>query len=93
MTHLGFKSCQADPDIWMREAIMNDGTEYWEYVLLYVDDCLVVSQHGEKLLREEIGKYFKLKEASIGPPKVYLGGKMRKVELENGSKAWAFSSS
>ena len=50
MTHLGFKSCQADPDIWTREAIMNDGTEYWEYVLLYVDGCLVVSQHVKKLL-------------------------------------------
>ena len=47
MTHLGFKSCKADPDIWIREAIMNDGTEYWEYVLMYIYDCLVVSQHGK----------------------------------------------
>ena len=93
MTLLGFKSCQADPYIWMREATKTDGTDYWEYVLLYVDDCLVVSDHGEKMLREEIGKYFKLKEKSIGPPDVYLGGKMRRVNLENGSKTWAFSSS
>ena len=60
---------------------------------MYVDDALVVSEHGEKLLRSEIGKYFELKEASIGPPKLYLGGRMRKVELENGASAWAFSSS
>ena len=77
----------------MREVTNNDGTEYWEYVLLYVDDCLVVSDLGENMLREEIGKYFNLKEKSIGPPDVYLGGKMRRVNLENGSKAWAFSSS
>ena len=55
-------------------------------------DCLVVSDHGENMLREEIGKYFKLKEKSIGPPDIYLGGKMSRVKLENGSRAWAFSS-
>ena len=43
------------------------------------------------MLREYIGNYFKLKEKSIGPPDVYLGGKMRRVKLENGSKAWAIS--
>ena len=35
---------------------------------------------------------WELKEASIGPPKIYLGGTMRKVELENGSSCWAFGS-
>jgi len=93
MTFLGFTSCRADPDIWMREAVKPDGSEYWEYVLLYVDDCLVISDNGEKILRKEIGKYFKLKEESIGPPDIYLGGKMRQVVLENGARAWAFSSS
>jgi hypothetical protein len=69
------------------------GVEYWEYVLLYVDDALVISHRGEHILRQEIGKYFELKEESIGPPDIYLGGKIRKVELENGSNAWGFSSS
>ena len=30
-----------------------------------------------------------MKEASIGPPKLYLGGRTREVELDNGVKAWA----
>jgi len=34
-----------------------------------------------------------LKEASIGPPKIYLGGNCRLVELETGVKCWAFGSS
>ena len=51
MNFLGFKSCQADPEIWMREAAKTDGTDYWEYGLLYVYDFLVVSDHGEKMLR------------------------------------------
>ena len=58
ITFLEFKSCQADPDIWMREATKTYVTDYWEYVLIYVDDCLVVSDHDEKMLREEIGKIF-----------------------------------
>ena len=93
MEFLGFKSCVADPDVWMRPAVKSDGSEYWEYVLLYCDDALVISEHGEKILREEIGKYFELKEESIGPPSIYLGGKMSKVTLANGVEAWSFSSS
>ena len=93
MTHLKFKPCLADPDVWMRPAIKADGTEYYEYVLLYVDDALCISENAEHILRHEIGKYFKLKEESIGPPKLHHGGHMRKVILENSVNAWAFSSS
>jgi hypothetical protein len=93
MQHLGFESCLADPDVWMRPAVTSEGNEYWEYVLLYVDDALVVSANGEHVLRNEIGKYFDLKEGSIGPPKLYLGGKVSQVTLANGMKAWSFSSS
>ena len=93
MKHIGFEPCKADPDVWMRKAETNDGRQYWEYVLLYTDDCLVISHRGEYLLRQEIGKYFELKDESIGPPDIYLGGKMRNIQLENGLHAWAFGSS
>ena len=93
MSHLGFESCKADPDVWMRPAVKADGSEYYEYVLLYVDDALCISERAEHVLREEIGKYFPFKEDSIGAPTQYLGGKMRMVQMANGVKAWAFSSS
>ena len=38
------------------------------------------------MLQNDIGKYFDLKEESIGPPSKYLGGKFLEVELENGQK-------
>ena len=44
------------------------------------------------MIRNEIGKYFCLREESIGYPGQYLGGKLREVVLENGAKAWAFGS-
>ena len=93
MSHLGFKPCLADPDVWMRSATKSDGSDYWEYVLLYVDDALCISENPERVLRDEVGKYFELKEASIGPPDIYLGGRMRKVTMVNGAQAWAFGSS
>ena len=93
MEHLNFKSCLADPDIWMREAKKDDGTPYWEYVLLYVDDVLCISQDGTKVINDEIGRYFYVKEGSVGPPSIYLGNKVSQVTLANGVKAWSFSSS
>ena len=79
MWHLGFMSCPADPDVWMRPALKADGSEYYEYILLYTDDTLCISENPEKVLRTEIGRYFTLKEDSIGPPKLYLGGNCREV--------------
>jgi hypothetical protein len=42
MPYIGFKSCPDDPDVWMRSAIKSDGTEVYEYVLLYTDDALSI---------------------------------------------------
>ena len=93
MRHLGFKSCPSDPDVWMRPGTKENGQLYWEYILLYTDDALCVSMHPERTLRTELGKYFKLKEGSVGPLKIYLGGNVRKVTLETGVECWAFGSS
>jgi hypothetical protein len=93
MDFLGFTSCKADPDVWMRAAKKNDGSTYWEYVLLYTDDALAIGENAERILRKEIGRYFELKAESIGPPEIYLGGRLRQVLLEDGTKAWAFGSS
>ena len=93
MEFLSFKSCLADPDVWMRPAIKSNGNTYYEYILLYVDDALVVSENAESILRNELRRYFHLTEESIGPPTVYPGGRVCKVQLENGVWAWSFSSS
>ena len=88
MDHLVFESSKSDPEVWMRRSVRKDGeTGYHEYVLLYVDDCLVISDRAESVIRNEIIKYFCLKEESIGDPGQYLGGKMRELVLENGMKA------
>ena len=92
MQHIGFSSCLADPDVWMRKSATASGEEHWEYVLLYVDDALCISSNPETVLRDEIGTYFELKEESVGPPDIYLGGSLSQVTMANGMKAWGFSS-
>ena len=91
MEFLGTKFKGDDPDVWMRPAAKKHGSLVYEYVLLYTDDCLVVLENAKRILKDEIGKYFTLKLASIGPHSRYLGGRLREVTLETGVKAWECS--
>ena len=93
MRHLDFVSCPVDTDVWMRHAKKADGSTCYNYVLLYVDDALVISERAELILQSELGRYFELKEELIGPPSLYLGGNVWKVVLEDGTHAWSLSSS
>ena len=86
MSEMGFESCKADPDVWFRPGTRSDGTEYWQYALLYTDDILAIMEEPEKFLREELGARFTLKEKSIGPPSQYLRNKVSKVTMNNGVK-------
>ncbi len=84
MGHIGFTSLRADPDVWFRPSKQATGEDYYKYVLLYLDDVLVISDHADKVLCNEFGQHFVLHEESIGPPSIYLGGKLREITLENG---------
>ena len=59
---------------------------------MYVDDYLSVSEYPTELL-EELDKYFPMKPGSVGPPKLYLGAKVSKIQLPNGVEAYAVSNS
>ncbi len=92
MGQLGFSSSRADLDVWLRLSKRSTGEEYYKYVLLCVDNVLVISKNAGTVLRKEIGHHFVLQEEYIGPPSQYLGGKLHEVTLVNGTKAWAFGS-
>jgi len=92
MKHLGYGSCLADPYLWICLAVNNESVEYYEYMLLYVDDCLCVLEYPREVLTQ-IDKYFLMKLESIRPPKIYLGAKVNKVKLPNRVEAYAVSTS
>ena len=81
MRQLDFQSYPADPDVCMRQAKNPYGTLVYEYILLYTDDSLAIGPNPENLLHKGMGRLFELKETSIGPPEIYLGGRMLKVEI------------
>jgi Reverse transcriptase (RNA-dependent DNA polymerase) len=43
LQELGYSSCVADNDVWMRPAVKPNGFKYYEYVLVYTDDILSIS--------------------------------------------------
>ena len=47
---IGFKPTKADPDVWIRPAVKPDGSEYYEYIMCYVDDILSVSLDAKSIL-------------------------------------------
>ena len=51
MRDLGFSSCLADPDVWMRAATKSDGYKYWEYILVHSDDLIVISQRAKLVMK------------------------------------------
>jgi hypothetical protein len=90
MRHMGFTPCLADPDLWMMATEKPDGTKYWAYALLYVDDVMVI-HHDALSILARLDKYFKLKPGSVGDPTMYLGATVKKMILDNGVSAWASS--
>ena len=91
MEALNYLPCRDDPDVWMRKSIKSYGTEYYEYMLLYVDDCLAISETPKEAVLQ-IDKFFKMQPNSIAPPDIYLVGKVKKMRLPNMVEAWTFSS-
>ena len=90
LLEMGFESCYADADVWRRPALKKDGSKYYEYILTYVDDCLLVSEDANKIikmLKEEPYNYL-LKD--VGSPAKYLGAKCGKYNLGD-SEAWYMS--
>ena len=62
----------ADPDVWHRPAVKEDGFDYYEYVLCYVDDILAISHRAKDVLKA-VQAIFKLKDNKIEPRNVSWG--------------------
>jgi PAS domain-containing protein len=91
LDEIGFRSSPADPDVWIRPAVKPDGFEYYEYVMMYVDDILAISHDAKGVLESMQGDTVKYKNGKIEPPTMYLGARLQKKPL-NGLDCWAITS-
>jgi hypothetical protein len=60
----------------MKPAVKSTGQTHFEYVYVYVDNILVCSEKPA-LIMETLGKAYRLKEGSVGPPSQYLGAQIK----------------
>jgi hypothetical protein len=71
-------------------AAHKDGYDYYEMLLVYVDNVLAIS-HEPKVLIDDIGEYYKVKPGSDKEPDIYLGANVEKVQMPDGREVWATS--
>jgi len=92
LQQLGYKSCLANPDVWFRPAMKENGYQYCEYVLVYVDDLLVLSHQGEKTMKA-LEDFYHLKD-DFAPPARYLSAEVKqwKFPPDMTKVYWALSS-
>jgi hypothetical protein len=76
------------PSVWMRPASKANGFEYFEYLLVYVEDVLILSHNPDPILKCIEGSY-RLKESAT-ETKMCLGAWA--IEGDSG-KIWSMSSS
>ena len=53
---LKFRSSSSDPDLWYKDMVYTDVVKYYAYILVYVDDILILDKDPERfmqILREE----------------------------------------
>lgn len=90
LMQMGFKPCYADNDVWMKPAKKEDGTPYYEYILTYVDDCLVISHEPTKITDTLKGPEHNYRLKNEGPPERYLGARIGCYTV-NGRDTWFMS--
>lgn len=85
---MGYKSCSdSDADVWIKREIKPNGSEYYKYMLVYVDDVLHIA-HDTKEDMDKLSREYRLKEV-VGPPNRYLGANIERVQLKDGRIVWS----
>jgi hypothetical protein len=85
---MGFQASLADPDVWYRAATKENGFDYYEYLIVYVDDILVLSHQASEIMKT-VERMYRLKEPATTPT-TYLGATILEWSV-SGNKMWAMS--
>ena len=83
---LHFSSTQADPDVWIRNAVT-----HYEMILVYVDDILIFSK-DPRVIMNQLGEFYELKPESVKEPDLYLGANIEKIQVKDGRTVYGMSS-
>ena len=84
---LGFTQCIADPDVYFKMKVKENGDKYYAYLVTYVDDILVIDVNPQSIMNS-ISKLYRLKDG-ISFPKMYLGTDVRRWTFEDQGQGYA----
>ena len=82
---IGFKSSLTNPDLWYKPMITLKGIDYYAYILVFVDDILIIDKNPERFM-DFLKDAYTLKLSSI---RVYLEIDISKVYYHDNSYAWS----
>jgi hypothetical protein len=69
--------------MWMGQATKDESTQYYEYILVYVDNMLIISHDPQsRVINILQSKGYKCKD--LGPPERYLGAQVGRFNLKHG---------
>ena len=80
---MGYIPCRANDNVYMKAKTKPNGDLYWSYILVYVDDLLVVDYDADAVM-ERIKRSYTLKGDTYSEPDRYLGGNIGKYRLNDG---------
>eukprot|EP00957_Ditylum_brightwellii_P060076 4562037-Ditylum_brightwellii.AAC.1 len=84
--NLGYKSTNANPDVWICLAVTDLGMEYYEILCVYVDGIVAVSSKARDAI-QQVTEVFTAKEGSMGVLEKYLGTDIEKIQAVHGRMA------
>ena len=91
ISQLGFMSMKSDPDVYIWAQKNVQGWPYYEYILVYVDDILIIS-HDPGTIMRAIGNEYENKNNAYGVPMTYLDLGISKYQLCMGKEVWSMDS-
>ena len=81
----------ADLDVYCIRVRKPNGEEYYELILVYVNDVLCFS-NSPKLVMGVLALMYDMKDGLAGPPKIYLGTEIKKYQFNSFKSHWVITS-
>ena len=86
---MDYRSTASEPDVYIKRKTTDNGTDYYKYMLVYVNDVLHLAKGAQEYMLK-INHLYQLKEG-FGPPDRFLGANVDKSQLEYGRIFWSMT--
>ena len=81
---MGHRSTESDSDFCIKRETIDNGTAFYKYMLVYVNDVLHLKKDAQEDMLK-LNQGYQLK-GGFGPPDRYLGANIDKFQLEDGKQ-------